>query len=203
MIFTLGHLEKHYPYKLIKILTLVISFPILILKIVEPLNIVASNILFYLVTSTLIPSLLYYFLETFLSYQSRLFILIISSILISLVFNRTLLRLIYTFSADGIKHEDSKRIKLAKMRLTYYTLRKTSITFYIYLAYFIYIFIYSLYFLNNKSIFLSKEVDNAVMQAFFVFIAFDNLKLNVKTSYIRPSLVLTNINKLVFSHKSL
>lgn len=201
-LFLINYLERRFSNRFLRILSIIICFPFLVLKFMEPFNIASINIIEYFIFSMILPAILYVILDEVITYPSRVFILISTSSIIAYAFNKNLMKLSLKFSPSRTTDEVNKTVRLAKIRLTYSFLNRKSIKFYIYFAYLTYLSAYSIFLLDNRTMFLSKTFDNAVMQAFFVFIAFDNLSDNIKSAYIKPSTVLDSIKTMLLTFKN-
>lgn len=59
--------------------------------------------------------------------------------------------------------------------------------------YFIFIIVYSIKTLDNRTVLNNEIIDYAVMQAFLVFLAFDNIRINSKEVKILASKLLEKL----------
>ena len=74
--------------------------------------------------------------------------------------------------------------------LTEYVLTPQHIRFMIYMAYLLYLIPFSYNTLQHKSIFATSEIDFAIMQSFLVFLAFDSLRVNIKSVNLSAKVLL-------------
>lgn len=193
-------LYKKYPNKLLKGAMLFFSIPYVILRVIQPLSLLSLTIIFYFISSILIPYSILRLIQSFIviSKESFIFLLITASSIFSLVLNKTLLHILLNYGPWFKWH--SKEIKdISAIELCRSILNPNNVKMAIYFCYFIYLSLYSLFLLEHKSLFISSEIDTAVMQAFFVFLALDNLKIIRKDVDFSPSYILDKMSKVILN----
>ena len=183
--------------KFLKILIYIFSFPLsfffLILQFGAPFISVLMHLIFYIVISAVPALLVIIGLREFglsdISYEKRLFLLLTITTIVSVAFNKYILKIILKFSPIIInKPEQGDTVEIIK--LTKYIFSLGNIRFMIYFLYFVFLFFFSLAYLDDDIVFKNKQVDYAILQAFLVFLAFDNVIINSKNIKLLPSIIL-------------
>lgn len=195
-----GLLHKKYPNNILKGAMLIFSIPYVIIRVIQPISLLSLTLLFYFIISVLIPYSILQIIQTSIaiSKESFIFLLITASSLLSLMLNKSLLYIILNYGPWFKWH--SKEIKdISAIELCRSILNPNNVKMVIYFCYFIYLSLYSFFLLEHKSIFISSQIDTAVMQAFFVFLAFDNLKIIRKEVDFSPSFILDKMSKVIFN----
>jgi hypothetical protein len=194
----LKYCYSKWPSRFLKVFCLIISFPLDIVGLFAVFTgstfRLLSNIIFYFLFSIMIPAGLIMALDKLsilhLSQNTMLFLLLTFGSIISITFNKFLLRYVYILMPLSEKVSDNIEVYKAP---TEYVIKPDNIRFLIYAFYFIYLFIYSLKLIEENTIFSSFSRDNAIMQAFVVFLAYDSLRYNSKDLKIRASHLLSKI----------
>ena len=118
-----------------------------------------------------------------------LFIAISFSAISAIVFYKYILNLLLLISPIRLK--TSQKLKRFRIKeLTEYVLTPQHIRFMIYMAYLLYLIPFSYNTLEHKSIFATSEIDFAIMQSFLVFLAFDSLRVNIKSVNLSAKILL-------------
>jgi hypothetical protein len=198
-------LYKKFPNKTVEIITTIFSLPLILIsslfKISNPITSLLTNAFFYFLLSLLFPGLLVIILNKLsilnLSRESLFFIIFTCGTIISITFNKILLKITYKIS-PAIKNNSENEENKNLIKLSEYLITPSNIRFLIYLFYFIYLCYFSLKTLETNSPFTTKNMDNALMQAFLVFVAFDCLRINSKNIVFSPSTMLIKILNIFF-----
>lgn len=198
LVFVMKYCYSKWPSGILKVFCLIVSFPLDIVGLFAVFTgstvRLLSNIIFYFLFSIMIPAGLIIVLNMFsilvLSQNTMLFLLLTFGSIISITFNKLLLRYVYILMPLSEKMSDNIEVYRAP---TEYVIKPDNIRFLIYAFYFIYLFIYSLKLIEEKTIFSSFSRDNAIMQAFVVFLAYESLRFNSKDLKIRASHLLSKI----------
>lgn len=114
----------------------------------------------------------------------------VSIILVGL--NKYLLRFVLRYSPVFTQNK-GRNDTLELIKLTEYIFNPNNIRFIIYLLYFIFLFFFSLSYLDERSVFENKLLDNAILQAFLVFLAYDSIRINSKDIKLLPSIILARM----------
>jgi len=189
-------ISKKHPTKIFIVIQMVLFVPLIILKFMRPYMAILLHSILYVFFSTILPCffiiLTDYFKVIDVSYENKIFLIFAFGSIISVQFNKFLIKLIFNISL-AIKKNSKNIDNLEIIRLTNYLFKPNNIRFFIYLMYLVFMLIYSIKYLDNKSLFDLKSVDTAIMQAFLVFLAFDSLRINSKDISILPSVILRKV----------
>lgn len=179
----------------IKIISLIFSLPLLLVISTGPIVRFIADFIFYIMFSIMIPVFMIALLNKLsilvFSQNTNLFLILTVGSIISITFNNKLLKLVYILRP--LAEKISGKIEVYKAPTEYF-LKTDNIRFIIYAFYFIYLFVYSLRLIEEKTICSSYSIDNSIMQAFVVFLAYDSLICNSKDFKIKASQLL---NKLI------
>ena len=164
-----------------------------ILTFILPIITLAVHVMIYFIIVILIPLIIYRFnlkMQIFnIETATYLFITISFSAISAVVFYKYILNLLLLISPIRLK--TSQKLKRFRMKeLTEYVLTPQHIRFMIYMAYLLYIIPFSYNTLQHKSIFATSEIDFAIMQSFLVFLAFDSLRVNIKSVNLSAKVLL-------------
>ena len=197
--FRIGSLENKTTNKFLKWLIYIFSAPMavvyFILKFSMPFMTLILNSLLYL-TISLAPVLLIGLLNKtkiiLISHEELVFWSLTIATIISIQFNKYILKFILRHSlAFTINRNGKDTIELKKM--TKYIFNPDNIRFLIYLLYFIFMLFYSVKHLRGESINNYKLLDNSILQAFLVFLAYDSIRINSKDIKLLPSIILIRL----------
>lgn len=130
----------------------------------------------------------------FLSPSTLLYIQITICVFVSVLFNYQIRKFIYIISPARI--HTSKKLKPFELdKLTDYLISEKNIRFLIYSFYVVVLVMINFHkFQPNSSLFDSSALDNAVLQSFITFIAFDKVIALLKELEFKPSDFLLKIN---------
>lgn len=193
--------------KLYKIFTNVITFPLQVIlglsTLLIPLFTQAFCYSMYISISLAISALLYKFLAYFelidSSQELKTYILITSTVFISVIFNFPLRKIVqkilslitnqYSFAKKGNFNE-----------ITDYVISENNLRFLIYGAYVIFLLVSNIYKLQNETFSENINYDTAILQSFVTFIAFDRAYTILKQLDFKPtkllSLILSSITSI-------
>lgn len=189
--------------KLLKITVYILTFPLAIIyltvEFINPFMTMMINLIIYLVIC-LLPMMIFAILMKLdlihLSHEIIIFITLTIITIVAVTFNKYIVQLILKHS-PAFKHKDDIETK-EMSDLTKYLFSPNNIRFIIYLAYFIFIFFYSLAYIDSSSL-NKKLLDNSILQAFLVFLAYDSIRINSKDIKILPSYVLHKVMNVFYS----
>lgn len=160
------------------------------MSFIYPAMSILTCLFFFIFAVSLLPILPILVIKTFkldlVTDDTMLFFYLVSVTIASTIFNKQSLKLVYKYSPlkliGSSKPEKQKTIELLD-----YIFTANNIRFTIYLIYFVYIIMYTISDYEGMSFFNSKKIDNVVLQAFLVFLAFDSMRLNSKDFRLLPS----------------
>lgn len=142
----------------------------------------------------------------FLSSSTLLYIQITTCVFVAVLFNYQIRKIIYKVSPARIN--PSEKLKPFELdKLTDYLISERNVRFLIYSAYVVILAIINFYkFQPNSSLYNNSSLDDAVLQSFITFIAFDKVLALLKELEFKPSDFLVKItssikNKLNDLHK--
>lgn len=188
LLFAFGTIYNRFRNKSIRSIYFIISVPFCvlygILTFVMPVLLLFGNLIIYFLIVILIPCIVYELNQKInlfdIEITTYLFVAISASSISSVMFYRYIWKLCNRLSPFG--PEVSPQLKRFRIKeLMEYVLTPQHIRFIIYLAYLIYLVVFSFNTLQHNSIFATSEIDFAIMQSFLVFLAFDSLRVNVKS----------------------
>lgn len=197
--FWIGSLTNKKTNKIIKVLIYLFCSPLaviyVVLKFSYPFISICMNFIFYIVVA-FIPTLIIGYLDKLniidISYEKLMFLMLTTVSIILVALNKYLLKFVLRYSPVFTKNEGRKDT-LELIKLTEYIFNPNNIRFVIYLLYFIFLFLFSLAHLDEKFIFENKLLDNAILQAFLVFLAYDSIRINSKNIKLLPSIILNRM----------
>lgn len=201
--FWIGSYIKESTNKILKILIIIISLPVLviffILKFSHPFIAVILNLIYYLFFSLIIPIGAIFILKKLnfanISYEIGVFIVLTVGTIVSVSMNKYLMKLIYRYS-HAIKKDSKSEDNIEIIKLVEYLFTPNNVRFTIYLLYFVYLVVFSIKYLENESLFKTALTDIAILQAFLVFLAYDSIRVNSKDIKALPSVILKAILKI-------
>lgn len=184
--------------KFFKIFIFVLSTPIaaliLLLKLLGPFMIISMGFIMYLFCSISMQVVIIYIINGIkeIPIEMTTFILFSSSSIIAVAFHQNILNFINKYHPavqKGYLVEQNKKV----VDLIKYLFNINNVRFVIYLLYFIFIIVFSIKTLDNRTVLNNEIIDYAVMQAFLVFLAFDNIRINSKEVKILASKLLEKL----------
>lgn len=182
-----SYLYKHFENKVFKVAYNVISLPIgllyLIMSFSFPTIAILGYIISFIVFVLFVPALIVIINDTFMiidiSQSTSVFFLFTSSSIIATVFFKYILKV--TDKLSIIRLESSDKMKNLKIKeLIHSIITLNNIRLVIYLTFFIFSIIYALKVLENDKLMALTPKDEAILHSFLVYLAFDNIKSNVK-----------------------
>lgn len=195
--FWIGSLENKTTNKFLKWLIYIFTAPMAVVYFIQkfsmPFMTLILNSILYLAIS-LAPVLLIGLLNKtkiiLISHEEFTFWSLTIATIISIMFNKYILKFILRHSPAFTNNRNGKdTIELKE--LTKYIFNPHNIRFLIYLLYFIFMLFYSVKYLRGDSINNNKLLDNSILQAFLVFLAYDSIRINSKEIKLLPSIILT------------
>lgn len=195
--FRIGSLENKTTNKFLKWLIYIFTAPMAVVYIImnfgAPFITLIVNLLLYL-TISLAPVLLIGLLNKtkiiLISHEELIFWSLTIATIISIQFNKYILKFILRHSPAFTNNRNGKDT-IELMKLTKYIFNTDNIRFLIYLLYFIFMLFYSVKYLRGESINNNKLLDNSILQAFLVFLAYDSIRINSKDIKLLPSIILS------------
>jgi hypothetical protein len=200
LLFIVLILYSNFRNKTIEKLASVVAFPFRILSLFFSISMPVIALLFhvflYFMLPIIVPQLFMIINEHFkfieLSSENNLYITLTLASLISIIFYKWILKIVYILSPSRVN--TSLKIKIYKLKdLTEYILTPQNIRFIIYSLYFVYLCVFSINLLGRKSFLDTPLKDTAVMQAFLTFLAFDSLRINSKEVRVLPTILLQKL----------
>ncbi len=189
--------------KLLKIIFNIIALPIYFVIsfaiIILPYYLLIIYFVFFLIICFLLPiSILQKLIDNHLielSSKQALFIVLTLGTISTIVLNKTLISIVLFLSPA--RFSDSKKVGniYENIKLDIWLDRNNLRMFY-YLVFLIYLFYYSFTLLSNEATIQASSFENAWLQAFLCFIAFDSLIINSKSIEVLPSRLLNEFKKL-------
>lgn len=133
----------------------------------------------------------------FLSKSTLLYLQITSCVFVSVLFNYQIRKLIYKISPARI--QTSQKLKPFELdKLTDYLISERNIKFLIYSSYVVILIGINFHkFQPNTSLYYNSIIDDAVLQSFITFIAFDKVTALLKELEFKPSDLLLKINNSI------
>lgn len=199
-----GNSNNKYLKSIIYTLSAPVAISILLLKLIGPFMIITMGIIIYILSAIIIPLILNIIIngENSIFTALGIFIFCTLSTFIAILFNKTILKNIIKWH-PAIKSTNSKKENDQIIELINYIFNINNIRFFIYLAYFIFIIMFSIKTINDKSVLDNERSDYAIMQAFLVFLAFDNLRINSKNVKWVASDLLNKFTKIILIDKAI
>ena len=195
--FWIGSLENKTTNKFLKWLIYIFTAPMavvyFVLKYSMPFVTVILNFILY-VTISFSPVLLIGFLNKtkiiLISHEEFIFWSLTIATIMSVTCNKYILKFILKHSPAFTNNRNGKdTIELKE--LTKYIFIPNNIRFLIYFIYFIFLLFFSVAYLRGESINNNKLLDNSILQAFLVFLAYDSIRINSKEIKLLPSIILS------------
>ena len=183
-------------HKVAKTIRNVLFFPLTILlflfRIIMPGMTLIIHIITYFLIVAIIPTVVKILYDKTdiinISEQTLLFLCLSFVSIISVILCKPILKLVYRFDFARINEDNAKRLDKMKVNdITNYTVTSQNIRFLIYAFYLIFTIVFSIRLFESEDMILSKSNDTAIMQAFLVFLAFDNVHTNSKSLILKAS----------------
>lgn len=185
VVFTLwiGNRYSNTSNKTLRIILLIISTPlaiaVVIIDLIHPITTILMTIFLFIMSCATFPAILAYSISVFypLTINMAQFIMLTLSSLIAIAFHKYILKIVIKMMMIIQKNliKDNHSLELIN-----YTLKLKNIRFMIYIAYFVYMAIYSFILISNNNDVHYSENNIVILQAFLVFLAFDNVLTNAK-----------------------
>ena len=192
-------------YKKNKILTIIdniLSFPYLLIVVIEPtftiLYIYLFLILFSIIPSMLIVLSLIFLFSINLSIETSVFITLSLASIIGTYGEKYIQWIIKEFSP--LKNWGNHKYEEFQEELALYVIEKNNIIFFIYFIYLLYLFISNFIQIQYNRPLITVAIDNAVLKSFLIFIAFSNMINKSNQVDIEAKTLLNKIIKLITSH---
>lgn len=195
--FWIGSLENKTTNRFLKWLIYIFTAPMaviyFVLKFGLPFMTVILNFILYLILS-FVPVLFIGFLNKtkiiLISHEEFIFWSLTIATIISVTCNKYILKFIIKHSPAFTNNRHGKdTIELKE--LTKYIFNPNNIRFLIYFLYFIFMLFFSVAYLRGESVYSNKLLDNSILQAFLVFLAYDSIRINSKDLKLLPSKILS------------
>ena len=192
-------------YKKNKILTIIdniLSFPYLLIVVIEPTFTILSSylflILFSIIPSMLIVLSLIFLFSINLSIETSVFITLSLASIIGTYGEKYIQWIIKEFSP--LKNWGNHKYEEFQEELALYVIKKNNIIFFIYFIYLLYLFISNFIQIQYNRPLITVAIDNAVLKSFLIFIAFSNMINKSNQVDIEAKTLLNKIIKLITSH---
>ena len=192
-------------YKKNKILTIIdniLSFPYLLIVVIEPTFTILSSylflILFSIIPSMLIVLSLIFLFSINLSIETSVFITLSLASIIGTYGEKYIRWIIKEFSP--LKNWGNHKYEEFQEELALYVIKKNNIIFFIYFIYLLYLFISNFIQIQYNRPLITVAIDNAVLKSFLIFIAFSNMINKSNQVDIEAKTLLNKIIKLITSH---
>ena len=192
-------------YKKNKILTIIdniLSFPYLLIVVIEPTFTILSSylflILFSIIPSMLIVLSLIFLFSINLSIETSVFITLSLASIIGTYGEKYIQWIIKEFSP--LKNWGNHKYEEFQEELALYVIEKNNIIFFIYFIYLLYLFISNFIQIQYNRPLITVAIDNAVLKSFLIFIAFSNMINKSNQVDIEAKTLLNKIIKLITSH---
>lgn len=118
--------------------------------------------------------------------------------IICVFFSKLLKWLIKTKSP--LRNWGNHKYEAVREELALYIVEPTNINFLIYLAYFVFLAISGFMHFQNNTTLVNKDIDDAVLKAFLVFIAYSNVVKNHSSMDFKLNTFVGKVFKLIFAH---
>ena len=192
-------------YKKNKILTIIdniLSFPYLLIVVIEPTFTILYSylflILFSIIPSMLIVLSLIFLFSINLSIETSVFITLSLASIIGTYGEKYIQWIIKEFSP--LKNWGNHKYEEFQEELALYVIEKNNIIFFIYFIYLLYLFISNFIQIQYNRPLITVAIDNAVLKSFLIFIAFSNMINKSNQVDIEAKTLLNKIIKLITSH---
>lgn len=104
--------------------------------------------------------------------------------------NKYILKFILKHS-PAFTNDRNGKATIEMKELTKYIFNPNNVRFLIYFLYFIFMLFFSVFYLRGESVYNNKLLDNSILQAFLVFLAYDSIRINSKDIKLLPSIILS------------
>lgn len=197
MSFWIGSLATKTTNQFLKWLIYILIAPMaviyFVMKYSMPFITVIFNFILY-VGISFVPILLIGFLNKMkiilISHEEFIFWSLTIATIISVMCNKYILKFILKHSPAFTNNRNGKDT-IEMKELTKYIFNPNNIRFLIYFLYFIFMLLFSVAYLRGESVYNKKLLDNSILQAFLVFLAYDSIRINSKEIKLLPSIILS------------
>ena len=175
-------LNKKFPCKFFNVVyNVVVSVPIILINLTKPFVTIRGSYLFVVLFAFGIPAIILKVLcslEVFsLKHETIVFLVfVMASILCSYNYVATKWIIRHSLFCNKGNHRYEEYIE----QLAIYSVHPNNVIFILYFAYFIFLSLLGFQLVENDSFIISESLDNAILKAFLVFIAFTNMRSKAK-----------------------
>lgn len=192
--------------KVFKVASFIVSLPVgilyLWLNLIEPIMTVIGTLLFTVGFVLGIPALVLMMSRQLLGLEvttpTIVFLSLSIGTIICVFFSKLIKWLIKTKSP--LRNWGNHKYEAVREELALYIVEPTNINFLIYLAYFVFLAISGFMHFQYNATLVNKDIDDAVLKAFLVFIAFSNVVKNHGSMDFRLNTFVGKVFKLIFTH---
>lgn len=192
--------------KLVKVVNFVVSIPVgvlhLWLNLIDPIMTVICSLLFTIGFALGIPALMLMLSREMLGLEvttpTIVFLSLSTGSIICVFFSRLIKWLIKTKSP--LRDWGNHKYESVREELALYIVEPTNINFLVYLAYFIFLAVSGLIHFQYNATLVDKDIDDAVLKAFLVFIAYSNVVKNHGSMDFKLNTFVGKVFKLIFTH---
>lgn len=178
--------------KLLGITVLIILFPFRVIVAISP---ILMAILAYLGYSFIIPIIIGFAFQFFgVKEEIIRFMYLSLTPIIAVAFHKSISHILIKNIQASLKGF-GKRNKKISVEVIKYLLNVDNIRFLIYLSYFIFLIVFS--FKSIDSYLQEELTDFVILQAFLVFLAFDNIRINSKGIVFSPPKLLNQVKQMI------
>ena len=192
--------------KVLKAASFIVSLPVgilyLWLNLIEPIMTVIGTLLFTVGFVLGIPALVLMLSRQLLGLEvttpTIVFLSLSIGTIICVFFSKLLKWLIKTKSP--LRNWGNHKYEAVREELALYIIEPTNINFLIYLAYFVFLVISGFMHFQYNATLVNKDIDDAVLKAFLVFIAYSNVVKNHGSMDFKLNTFVGKVFKLIFTH---
>ena len=201
-------IKKEITNKVIYFIVQAIIFPLsLILKfIVLALPVLSTQIylLVYLIISYSVPLILYTIDQnldlTRLRGETWIYLIATTGSITAVLLHKQITFL--TFKIIPFTARESWKIKRSKLvELCEYIVSRSNVKLIIYFSFFITLIIFTILGLQERSFYENSNIDNAILQSFATFIAFERILNNLELTKFKASNLLETLKLSIFKNK--
>lgn len=190
--------RKHHKKKNTFILALAFPFQFLLIILAAgiPFIILQIRIILYLGICFAIPLAFIfayqYFTGTIVNDALKTYLTLTTAVILSAIFQKQIKSLFQIFSPDRLRApKNLEPYKIAE--LSSYLLAENNMRFVVFLIYFILLVLINVFTLRGLGFYETAEIDNAVLQSFATFLAFDRIVATFKQLEFKPSEMIRKI----------
>ena len=199
-------LQEIINYKKNKILTIasdILSLPLSLFFLINPIVIIFSSYLLLIVYSTIPPMMivlsLIFLFSVDLSIETSVFIVLALSSIIGAYGEKFIQWMI---KKSPLRNWGNHKYEEFQEELALYVTHKSNIIFFIYFVYLLYLFVSNFILIQYNRPLISVGIDNAVLKSFLVFLAFSNMINKSKEVDMKAEALLGKMLRLMKSHNS-